>query len=136
MCDINILREYSAILISLGCTLDTEVTVRNIISYSDSVDSISRDGPDSAIYIVHYKNLNNSIAAVFLVLWPERGVPFSLSSVLLSIRCSPKRGTLATPYPPGSATALYTHTLGGVDWEPPPRGPYWDLLANYTRHTY
>ena len=28
--------------------------------------------------------------------------------------------------------SLYTHTLGGVDWAPPPRGPHWDLLANYT----
>ena len=24
------------------------------------------------------------------------------------------------------------HTLGGVGWEPPPRGPHWDLLANLT----
>ena len=21
------------------------------------------------------------------------------------------------------------HTLGGVGWEPPPRGPHWDLLV-------
>ena len=28
------------------------------------------------------------------------GVPFSSSSVLLSVRCSPKRGTLAPPWPP------------------------------------
>ena len=111
MCDINILREYSAILISLGCTLDTEVTVRNIISYSDSVDSISRDGPDSAIYIVHYKNLNNSIAAVFLVLWPERGVPFSLSSVLLSIRYSLKGvATFAPPPYPWIRHCTYLRT--------------------------
>ena len=26
----------------------------------ESVDSISRDGPDIAIYVIHYKNLNNS----------------------------------------------------------------------------
>ena len=32
--------------------------------------------------------------------------------------------------------SIYTHTLGGVDWERPPRGPHWDLLANYTRHTH
>ena len=25
------------------------------------------------------------------------------------------------------------HTLGGVGWEPPPRGPHWDLLANLTK---
>ena len=24
---------------------------------------------------------------------------------------------------------LFIHTLGGVGWEPPPRGPHWDLLA-------
>ena len=24
------------------------------------VDSISRDGPDIAIYVIHYKNINNS----------------------------------------------------------------------------
>ena len=24
---------------------------------------------------------------------------------------------------------LCTHTLGGVGWEPPPRGPRWDLPA-------
>ena len=22
----------------------------------------------------------------------------------------------------------HTHTLGGVGWEPPPRGPHWDLI--------
>ena len=26
----------------------------------ESVDSISRDGPDIAIYVIHYKNINNS----------------------------------------------------------------------------
>ena len=26
----------------------------------ESVDSISRDGPDIAIYVIHYKNENNS----------------------------------------------------------------------------
>ena len=25
------------------------------------------------------------------------------------------------------------HTLGGVGWEPPTRGPHWDLLANLTK---
>ena len=26
-------------------------------------------------------------------------------------------------------TLFCIHTLGGVGWEPPPRGPHWDLLA-------
>ena len=24
---------------------------------------------------------------------------------------------------------IHTHTLGGVEWEPPPRGPHWDLRS-------
>ena len=34
-----------------------EIQVAIII---ESVDSISRDGPDIAIYVIHYKNINNS----------------------------------------------------------------------------
>ena len=45
--------------------------------------------------------------AVFLVLWPERGVPLSPLSVVVSTRSSPKGGFLCTPgSPSGSATVI------------------------------
>ena len=38
----------------------THVQYRTCIYTCVPVDSISRDGPDIAIYVIHYKNLNNS----------------------------------------------------------------------------
>ena len=32
----------------------------SMIYIIESVDSISRDGPDIAIYVIHYKYINNS----------------------------------------------------------------------------
>ena len=34
--------------------------INNYIIIIESVDSISRDGPDTPIYIIHYKKRNNS----------------------------------------------------------------------------
>ena len=45
------------LVVLYACHWSTTVNIPVII---ESVDSISRDGPDIAIYVIHYKNLNNS----------------------------------------------------------------------------
>ena len=62
-----------------------ELQCQNHIHIIESVDSISRDGPDTPIYLIQHKNLKNSAQVRFYILYMHMITNISVSYTHLTL---------------------------------------------------